>query len=202
MTDKENTERPLDPTPEDNPGEASKPATIEEQLEAANTERADMLSRLQRVSADYMNYQKRVQREKSETRDFIVGDVVAAMLDVMDDLQLVIGHAQQNHPADDPLLAGAQMVANKAAATFKRFDVEPIETEGRAFDPQLHEAIQTQPSADVEPMTIMAEVRRGYTLKGRTLRPSRVVVAQAVPQEDHAPADANDQTGGGDDADV
>jgi molecular chaperone GrpE len=155
-------------------------------LETLTAERDDLLGRLQRVSAEFLNYQKRIERERAEARGFIVADVLSAWFDVMDDLELAISHARENHPADDPLLVGTEMVYRKALAVFERFGVAPIETTGQAFDPSVHEAVVSQPTAEAPPMTILAEIRKGYRTKDRVIRPSRVVVAAAPPVEDHA----------------
>ncbi len=95
-------------------------------LDALTAERDNLLSRLQRVSADYVNYQKRMERERVEARNFIAADVMSAMFDVMDDLELAISHARENHPADDPLLVGTDMVYKKALGVFERFGVTPV----------------------------------------------------------------------------
>jgi molecular chaperone GrpE len=177
--------------------------TEAEQIETLTTERDDLLGRLQRVSADYLNYQKRVGREKAEARDFIVADVLAAMFDVMDDLELAVNHARQNHPADDPLLIGTDLVHQKAQGVFKRFGVERIVAEG-TFDPALHEAIVSQPTDEVEPMTILSEVRTGYRMGERVVRPARVIVAAAATNDDNAASDCEtaDRPEGANDADV
>jgi len=185
-------------------GEETEPKDLDAQLAELAAERDDLLSRLQRVSADYLNYQKRVGREKSEARDFIVADVLAAMFDVMDDLELAISHARENHPADDPLLVGTDLVHQKALEVFKRFGVEPIEIDGVAFDPSLHEAIASEPTDEFEPMTILKEIRKGYRMGDRTVRPARVVVAVAVEAEDNAQPEARTEqpSEGAEDADV
>jgi len=192
-----------DQEPQAAEGEQHAPAAEETivTLESLAGERDNLLARLQRVSADYVNYQKRMERERVEARGFIVADVVCAMFDVMDDLELAVSHARENHPADDPLLVGTEMVYRKALAVFERFGVTPIETAGQAFDPSVHEAVVSQPTADAAPMTILAEVRKGYRMRDRVIRPSRVVVAAAPAGEDNA---SNEQLGeeGNDDADV
>ena len=155
-------------------------------------QRDDLTARLQRVSADYLNYQKRVQRDIDEIRRFGITDLVRALLDVLDDLERAIAHAGENHTDDEALLAGTKLIRDKALDVLKRFGVEPIEAAGRPFDPARHEAIARVSSADVEPMTVLTETQKGYILSGRTIRPSKVVVAVAPP--------ADTQTDGDDEA--
>ncbi|NQU76390.1 MAG: nucleotide exchange factor GrpE [Planctomycetes bacterium] len=146
-------------------------------LEELTAERDNLLARLQRVSADYLNYQKRALREIEEARQFAVTGPILALLDVMDDLERAIEHARANHDSGDPLLVGTDLVYKKALDVLKRFSVEHIEALGRAFDPAMHDAILQQPAENVEPMTVISEVQKGYVLKGRTIRPAKVVVA-------------------------
>ena len=185
MTRKKHKDK-QEPPPE--PAEPSAPDTRVEQTVERDRgplaqERDDLTARLQRVSADYLNYQKRVQRDIDEIRRFGITDLVRALLDVLDDLERAIAHAAENHDPDDPLLAGTRLTYEKALDVLNRFGVEPIEAEGQPFDPARHEAIARVPSADVEPMKILTETQKGYILSGRTIRPSKVIVAVEMPAE-------------------
>ncbi len=151
-------------------------------------ERDDLFARLQRVSADYLNYQKRVQREIAEARDFANADLIRELLGVLDDMERALEAARENHHADDPLLAGMQLVYDKALEVLARHGVTPIEAEGQPFDPNRHEAMMQQP-ADVDAPTVVGELQRGYELKGRLIRPARVIVGMPEPD---AAADADD----------
>lgn len=179
--------------PASSPAEAQEtpvPTDLESKLAAVQAERDDLLARLQRVSADYLNYQKRVQRDIEEARQFSNADLIKSLLHVLDGLEKAIEHAKANHPADDPLLVGTELVYKSGLDVLKRFGLEVIQTEGRTFDPSVHEALLQQPSPDVPPMTILSEVQKGYTLKGRTLRPAKVIVASAPPEEDNASSES------------
>ncbi len=164
--------------------------------EALQSERDDLLARLQRVSADYLNYQKRVQRDIEEVRQYATAELVKAMLEVLDDLERAVEHARSNHDSDDPLLVGTDLVYKKGLDVLKRFGVEPVATEGQMFDPAVHEALMRQPTEDVPPMTIVSEVQKGYVLKGRTIRPAKVVVAAATEAPEGPAEDAPEVTGG------
>jgi len=108
--------------------------------------------------------------------------------------------ARENHDADDPLLKGMQLVHDKAMETLGKFGLDAIEAEGKNFDPDRHSAIMQEPSADHPPMTVLRELQKGYTLKGRTIRPSAVVVSKAPddPQDQRQgpPADSESQDEG------
>jgi len=158
---------------------------------ALRAERDDLLARLQRVSADYLNYQKRVQKDIAHAREFANEDLIKAMLAVLDDMERAMAAARENHSEDDPLLKGMQLVHGKALETLGRFGLTVIEAEGQKFDPELHSAVLHQPSQEHEPMTVLQEVQKGYRLKGRTIRPSSVVVAKE-PEEPSEKAKGQD----------
>lgn len=149
-------------------------------------ERDDLLARLQRVSADYLNYQKRIQRDLAQAREFANEQLVKALLGVLDDMERALDAAHVNHDSDDPLLKGMQLVHDKALETLGKFGLERIDAEGCPFDPDQHSAMMQEPSSEHPPQTVLRELQKGYRLKGRTIRPSSVIVSEAPeePQED------------------
>ncbi|HOF19234.1 MAG TPA: nucleotide exchange factor GrpE [Phycisphaerae bacterium] len=158
---------------------APQPASAVDDAAALRTERDDLLARLQRVSADYLNYQKRVQRELAQGREFANEELIKALLPVLDDMERAMAVVRENHAPDDPLLVGMQLVHDKALEALGRFGVSVIEAAGKKFDPALHSALMRQPSDEAPEGTVLQEVQRGYQLKGRTIRPSSVIVAAA-----------------------
>ena len=173
------------PKPDEQPaGEQEAPA------ENLATERDDLLERLQRVSADYLNYQKRVGRDLDEARQFANADLIRDLLAVLDDMERALDAGRENHPPDDPLLTGMQLVYDKALEVLSRHGVTPIEAVGEPFDPNRHEAMMQQPSDECDGPTVLQDLQRGYELRGRLIRPSRVIVAMpAAEAEPDAQAD-------------
>ena len=161
--------------------QAPQEAAVEAQDLSA--ERDDLMERLQRVSADYLNYQKRVQRDISEAREFANAELVEGLLPVLDDMERALATARENHGADDPLFGGLQLVHDKALETLAKFGVRVIEADGEAFDPEKHLAVMQEPSGEHPPQTVLRVVQKGYELKGRPIRPATVVVSKA-PEED------------------
>ena len=163
-------------------------------VEALLAERDDLLARLQRVSADYLNYQKRQARSAVEAGQFANADLARDLLVVLDDMERALEAALANHDGDDPLLAGMRMVYQTALETLARHGVTPVAAEpGEAFDPQRHEAMMRQPDSDVDSPTIAQQLQRGYELNGRVLRPARVIVAVPVePESDDEGAQEDD----------
>jgi len=166
----------------------TKPQTTPGDAKARQGERDDLLARLQRVSADYLNYQKRQQRIITEARDFATADLVRELLAVLDDMERAMAAAQANHDADDPLLAGMKLVYDKALEVLTRHGLRQIDAIGEPFDPQRHEAMMQEPSDAHQEPTVLRQLQRGYELKGRVLRPARVVVSGPPPieQDDQA----------------
>ncbi len=154
-------------------------APAQDDLAAVGQERDELLGRLQRVSADYLNYQKRVQRDIQEARTFANTELIKGLLGVLDDMERALEAARVNHGEDDPLYTGMQLVHGKALETLGKFGLEIIEAEGKPFDPELHQAMARMPADDIETNTVVEELVRGYTLNGRTIRPAGVVVAAA-----------------------
>ncbi|MFA6132942.1 MAG: nucleotide exchange factor GrpE [Phycisphaerae bacterium] len=151
-------------------------------LDKLQAERDDLLARLQRVSAEFMNYQKRVQRDITEAREYANADLIKSFLVVLDDMDRGLKAAMVNHAADDPLLVGMELVYNKAFEILGRYGLSVIKAEGEHFDPEKHSALMQQPSDKCPPNTVLTELQRGFQLKGRTIRPAAVVVSK-LPDE-------------------
>ncbi len=174
------------PNPDDTPpadqGEMAAEETPADEPMSIEAERDDLLARLQRVSADYVNYQKRAQRERQDERALAQGDVIKSLLSVLDDMELALA-AVSDADEDDPFYRGLKMVHDKMLQTLATFGCKPIEAEGQMLDPERHAAIMQQPSAEHEPNTVLNVAQRGYEFNGRVLRPAGVVVAVELPAE-------------------
>ncbi len=160
---------------------------------ALAAERDDLLARLQRVSADYLNYQKRVQKEIAEAREFANAELIKSLLVVLDDMERAMRAAEENHAEDDPLLAGMRLVYDKALDVLARYGLHPIEADGQPFDPTRHEAIMQEPSYLHETPTVLRQFQRGYELRGRVIRPARVAVSSPpeLPAEQPRPEESS-----------
>ncbi len=154
-------------------------------IEALKAERDDLLEKLKRVSADYLNYQKRVSKEISQVRQFANADLIKNLLTVLDDIERALDHA-----ADDPLSKGMKMVYDKALDILSRYGLKQIEALGKPFDPEKHEAMTTEPVDSYDEPIVLKELQKGYEFQGRVLRPARVVISAPSKQnERHQQAD-------------
>lgn len=155
---------------------AAAPPALDE-MEKLRAEKDDLLKRLQRVSADYLNYQKRIQKEVAQSREFANEALLQAILPALDDLDRAIEAAEAAHGPDEGLLAGTRLVRQKAMEALEPFGLARFESLGKAFDPDRHMAVLREPTAEHPPGIVLKELRNGYVLKGRVLRPATVVVS-------------------------
>jgi molecular chaperone GrpE (heat shock protein) len=129
---------------------------------------------LQRLQAEFENYRKRVLKEQTQAVELAAKPVFLRLLEVLDDFDLALMHAQ-DRPDFDRFLHGVELVYAKLVDTLRAEGLERIEAQGKPFDPEQHEALMQTGGGDGDP--IVADVLRpGYTLKGRVLRPAGVRV--------------------------
>jgi molecular chaperone GrpE len=128
---------------------------------------------LQRLQAEYANYKKRVERDRSLAHELAVSSVLIELLPVLDDIERAASHGE--------LTGGFKAVADHIASATERIGLSKYGTEGEAFDPQIHEALLHDTSTDVTKPTATKILQPGYKFKDRILRPARVGVTD--PQE-------------------
>ena len=129
---------------------------------------ATLTSDLQRLQAEYANYRKRVERDRAVAHESAVGAVLTELLALLDDVDRAEAHGE--------LSGGFKAVADQLNSIVSRIGLEKYGTEGEAFDPQVHEALMHDQSADVAVPTASKILQPGYKYKERILRPARVAV--------------------------
>jgi len=149
-------------------------ADPESQLKA---ERDELYDRLLRKQAEFDNYKKRVEKERSEYIQFASAELIRELLNAMDSFDRAIQNASSNSASKENMIRGLDLIYKQFHDTLSRFGVKPIEAKGQLFDPNLHQAVSTIPTADVAENTVVDELRKGYMLNGRLLRPVMVSVA-------------------------
>jgi len=147
-------------------------------LQTALAEAKDAIARRQ---ADFENYRKRVERERSETYSRVVVEVGRKLLPVVDNLGRALD-AEKSVEAKESrefkhFLHGVELIAKQLNDVLTSLGIEPIVAVGELFDPHIHEAVATEPSDEFEPDTVTEEIARGYRIGERLLRPSMVKVA-------------------------
>jgi molecular chaperone GrpE len=129
---------------------------------------ATLTADLQRLQAEYANYRKRVERDRAVAHESAVGAVLTELLALLDDVDRAEQHGE--------LTGGFKAVADQLNSITSRIGLEKYGTEGEAFDPQIHEALMHDESADVAVATASKILQPGYKYKERILRPARVAV--------------------------
>ncbi|WP_431905868.1 nucleotide exchange factor GrpE [Micromonospora carbonacea] len=144
-------------------------APLGAELEALRAELDERTRDLQRVTAEYANYRKRVDRDRSLVQEQATGSVLAALLPILDDLDRAREHGD--------LVGPFGTVAEQLTTALGKFGLSAFGEQGDPFDPTRHEAVAHQTSADVTEPTCVQVMRRGYQLGERLLRPAMVAVA-------------------------
>jgi molecular chaperone GrpE len=169
-------ENPQEVLPEDGPfdsileGQLSALAAEREQFAA---EKADLQERLLRARAEFDNARRRFEQQRSEYLQFAAMESVRDMLPILDDFE----RALKVDTADRDYAKGVELIYQRMADTLKKLGLEPIETTGQIFDPNLHQAVERVETDDAEDQAILGEFQRGYNFKGKLLRPAMVKVA-------------------------
>jgi molecular chaperone GrpE len=137
------------------------------------TERDELKELLLRRQAEFDNFRKRSEREKSDFSQYAGMEVVRELLPVLDDFE----RALTTECGNAEYAKGVAMIYNRLAEGLKKQGLEPIETTGKTFDPHLHQAVERVETKDAEDNTVLGEFQRGYFFKGKLLRPAMVRVA-------------------------
>jgi molecular chaperone GrpE len=130
-----------------------------------------------RTQADFENFRKRAAREKEEAAKYANAAFLERLLPILDSFELGL-NAARSGAKDSPILAGMEMVAKQLEDFLLSVGVEPIKAEGQPFDPNLHEAVAQEASADVPEGVIVRQLRKGFKLRDRLLRPATVMVSK------------------------
>ncbi len=143
------------------------------EFEKVKAERDQLVDRLARLQAEFENARKRTERERAEFRDYATGNVVEHFLPVLDHFELALkatGSVEQ-------LRSGVELIVKQMAEVLRQLQVTPVPATGEPFDPRVHEALGTVDRDDIPDHYVAEEVRPGYRLRDRLLRPSLVRVA-------------------------
>ena len=132
-----------------------------------------------RSQADFDNYKKRAAREKEEAIKYANASLLERLIAIVDNFELGLA-AARGEGESSPIYSGMNMVLKQLTDFLADNGLQPIDAEGQKFDPNLHEAIAHEPSAEVPEGVVIRQTRRGYRLKERLLRPSSVVVSSGA----------------------
>jgi molecular chaperone GrpE len=151
------------------------------ELKRVEAENAELKNSLARRQADFENYRKRVERERTETYNRVVADVAGKLLPVVDNLKRALDAEASVEAAESDefrhFLSGVDLISKQLNGVLDALGVKPIAAVGEKFDPHIHEAVVTEPTDDHAPDTVIQELVAGYRLGDKLIRPALVKVA-------------------------
>ena len=174
--------KPEDPLETEAGGAAGEPPSEpdpEQLIAAARQEAEDNKDKFLRATAEMENYKRRINKEHADTMRYAMSPLIRDIAATVDTLELAVSHAK-NDPDNggQALVDGIEMVVKQIHEVFARFGVTRIETAGKPFDPELHEAMTVVETADVPENQVMEEFQAGFKLHERVIRPARVSVSK------------------------
>lgn len=153
------------------------PVNFEELLESEKKRSEDYLTRLRYMQADFENLKKRYDREAEQTRNYSNERLVLQLLDIVDELELAVKNGEIS-TSPESLIEGVELTLKKLRKILEQEGVTPIESpEGKVFDPARHNAVVTEEKDDIAECTVLEEIRKGYMMRGKVIRPTIVKVA-------------------------
>lgn len=163
--------------------QAEEESGVEAELEALREKAEDNWNQYLRAVAELENTRKRAARDVEQARRFAIERFAADLLSVKDSLEMGLNAASDVTDKADALVEGTEMTLKQLNQVFDKFGITEIDPKGERFNPEIHEAMATQPSNEAEPDTVLTVVQKGYMLNDRMLRAARVLVARKPDEE-------------------
>lgn len=188
MTDQETKiEEPQQPEKEEAKAPDEGSTKLRQELESVQKERDELFGRLQRVSADYANFQKRVPKQVNDSVSYEKDRIIRSLLPILDNMDhLLKAHSSES---TDAMVQGVEIIYGHMLDILKSHGVEQMHALGEPFDPSRHEAVMRRTEPGQPPDVVLEEVQKGYRISDRVLRPTRVVVSQAPAPRPSQPQD-------------
>ncbi len=156
---------------------------LRQQLEDLTKEKNEIFEKLQRVAADYENFQKRVPKQIDDTVAYKKEKIIKTLLPTLDNFE----HTLQNaHSAENPdvLVEGIRIIYDQMLDILRSHGVEQIKALGEKFDPSLYHAVMQREEPEKQDGVVLEEFQKGYKLNGRVIRPSKVIINKLQPEQD------------------
>ena len=154
-------------------------AELEDALEKAEATVAEQQDMVLRAKAEMDNARRRAEGEVEKARKFALERFAGELLPVVDNLERALQMADAENEALKPMIEGVDITLKSFVTTIEKFGLTVVDPQGETFNPEHHQAMSMQESADVAPNTVMAVMQKGYILNGRLLRPAMVMVSRA-----------------------
>lgn len=167
-------------------GDGESVEQLRAELDAAREQSDSYLSLAQRTQADFANYKRRIDLERSNDGQIARAQTIAELLPLLDDLDRAITH-MPDELANNAWATGVTMLAGRLQSTLERLGVERLGKEGEEFDPNIHEGVASEPRDDMEPGRVASVFRHGYRIGTRLIRAAQVVVAAEPSHTEDSP---------------
>lgn len=154
-------------------------AELQSQIDTLAQEKIALYDQLLRRQAEFENYRKRVDRERTESHHKARADLLVELLPVVDNFERALASLQTSGADAAGLRHGVELIHRQFKDALTKFGLQPVEALGQAFDPNLHEAVTIEPTDEHKENTVIEEFERGYKLGDRLLRPAKVKVASS-----------------------
>ena len=135
--------------------------------------------RVLRIAADFENSKKRLEREREISLKYAEENILKELLPGIDNIERAMDQGKEANNMES-LLEGLELTRNGLLATLEKYGVAPIDSIGKPFDPNIHEALAMEETDEMEPNMVLREFQRGYIYRDRLLRPSKVVVSKSL----------------------
>jgi molecular chaperone GrpE len=153
---------------------------LQSEVDRFKGERDQLVDRLARLQAEFENARKREARERADFRDFAISGAVEQFLPVLDNFQLALGSSG----SVEQLRTGVELIVKQMEDVLRSLNVQPVESVGSRFDPRVHEALESVQRSDLPDHQVLEEVRRGYRIRDRLLRPALVRIVDNPQQKE------------------
>ncbi|OLQ79834.1 nucleotide exchange factor GrpE [Photobacterium proteolyticum] len=160
--------------------QAARIAELEAALLTSEAKVKEQQDSVLRARADIDNMRRRTEQEVDKARKFALNKFAEELLPVIDNMERAIEMSDKNDEAIKPMLEGVELTLKTMTDTVEKFGLKQIDPMGEAFNPEFHQAMSIQESADHEPNTVILVMQKGYELNGRVVRPAMVMVSKAA----------------------
>lgn len=154
-------------------------AQLEKELAAAKAKVEEQKDSVVRAAAEVDNIRRRSAQDVEKARKFALEKFANELLPVIDNMERAVEFSDKENETLKPVIEGIELTQKSFVDAVAKFNVEVVNPQGEKFNAEFHQAMSMQPSADVEPNTVIAVMQKGYTLNGRLLRPAMVMVSKA-----------------------
>ena len=165
---------------------------LQQTLESLQKEKDELFGKLQRVSADYANFQKRVPKQIADSICYEKEKIIKSLLPALDNFEHTLQNAQSVENVDS-FVKGIKIIYDQMLDIIKLHGVEQIEAPGEIFDPSMHEAMMQRNEPEKEDNIVLEEFQKGYKLNGRIIRPSKVIVNKLKSEQPDQPKSISEE---------